>query len=160
MASNSFWILALVAFVFLIQSSVSLRCWTCTSDRSPECGDPMNITQHHKDFHTRDCEATASQNSYAYNERSICKKLVQRENGREVIRRSCEIPGPEERDITNGPCASHDSTHSHVTIVSCHICNTDLCNSATSLSGSQILFLTAIAFVASSFVPAIKSFSF
>ncbi|KAK0179089.1 hypothetical protein PV327_007912 [Microctonus hyperodae] len=158
MNSNN-WIFAIVAFAFVIQSGAALRCWTCTSDRSPECGDPMNITEHHKDFHTRDCEAAANPNSYGYNEKSICKKLVQRENGRLVVRRSCEIPGPEERDITNGPCASHDTTHSHVTVVSCHICNTNLCNSATSMSGSKLFFLSSIIFVASRFMPALRSFS-
>ncbi|XP_008552222.1 uncharacterized protein LOC103574533 [Microplitis demolitor] len=159
MASNYVWIFAVVAFAFLIQSGESLRCWSCVSDQPGACGDPLNITSHHQTFHTRDCDSTANQNSYVYNEKFVCKKVVQRENGRLVVRRSCEIPGPEERDIKDGKCVAHDTTHSHVTMVSCHICSTDLCNSATSLSGSKVFLISAAVFIGSRFVPALKSFS-
>lgn len=64
---------------------MALRCWTCTSDRSPECGDPMNITEHQRNFQTRDCEASGSAGMYGSAVQSICKKMVTRGNKNKFI---------------------------------------------------------------------------
>ncbi|KAF7990312.1 hypothetical protein HCN44_000117 [Aphidius gifuensis] len=139
MASNINWIIATLTFAVIIQSGMALRCWTCTSDRSPECGDPMNITEHQRNFQTRDCEATSSASMYGSSVQSICKKMVTRENGRTVIRRSCEIPTQEEKNIQNGPCPPNAAVGSHIIVESCHVCSSDLCNSAISIAGNKFI---------------------
>ncbi|XP_012272913.1 uncharacterized protein LOC105695693 [Orussus abietinus] len=127
------WTLAILVLAALATRGSSLRCWQCSSDMNSVCGDPMNNTEHHSLFHTRDCETTFAQHPYPY-EKAVCRKIVQRVHGERVIVRACAIPNPDERDIVDGPCTPVVSA-SYITIESCHICRTDLCNSATSLSG-------------------------
>lgn len=149
---------ALLAIAAHVQPGWAIKCWVCTSTMSKDCGDPMNATEHNRNFHTRDCDGTIPQSSYGYNEKNVCKKIVQRENGQLVIVRSCAIPNPDEREITNGPCGPHAATQSQVTIESCHICNSDYCNGANSISGIQMFQACAIALLTCVLSPSIRSF--
>lgn len=133
------WTIALLLLIALVQCASALKCWQCTSNLSPACGDPMNNTEHHGTFHIQDCDST-SQHPYSYG-RHVCRKVVRRVHGQREIIRQCAEPTPEERDITDGPC-SQMAQPSYVTVESCHICSTDFCNSATSISGKSFIFAT------------------
>lgn len=62
------------------------------------------------------------------------------DGGDRVVIRSCAIPNHDETDITDGPC-SPLMTNGRDMVESCHICSTDLCNSASSLSTTQSLYI-------------------
>ncbi|KZC08922.1 hypothetical protein WN55_00313 [Dufourea novaeangliae] len=119
----------------------ALRCWDCASNANALCGDPMNITEHQVTFHTKVCEAGLYDSS-----KPICRKTVRRENGERVVIRQCSTPNVDEADITDGPCSAM-ATGGRSVVESCHICSTDLCNSATSASIMQPLYIVALAFV-------------
>ncbi|XP_024939157.1 uncharacterized protein LOC107266125 isoform X2 [Cephus cinctus] len=121
----------------------ALHCWSCSSDATPDCADPLNATEHNKLFHTKACEGTMSPHHYL-NEKPVCRKTVQYVSGERRVIRACSVPNPDERDIVDGPC-THLTTASYITIESCHICNTDYCNTATYVSGSWLISVAAMA---------------
>ncbi|KOC65618.1 hypothetical protein WH47_01653, partial [Habropoda laboriosa] len=125
----------------------ALQCWDCASNTNTLCGDPLNITQHQVTFHTKLCEAGSYETS-----KHICRKIVKRDNGERVVIRQCSTPNVDEADIVDGPCSATAMSGRSV-IESCHICSTDLCNSATSVSVMQPLFVTALAIVGYCFLP-------
>ncbi|XP_012267569.1 uncharacterized protein LOC105692736 [Athalia rosae] len=133
----------LLVLAAVLHQGSALRCWECSSNSSPECGDPITDSEHHQRFHTKDCDATLSQHPYSY-EKSVCRKTVQRSNGKKVVIRACAIPYPDERDITDGVCSTVP-TASHITIESCHVCTTDLCNGAHSALG-QVTAIKSLLF--------------
>lgn len=133
--------LAAVGLVVLARSGNALKCWDCASNMNPTCGDPMNTTEHQLTFQTRTCTASPYETS-----RSICRKIVKKEYGERVVIRQCSTPNNDEMDILDGPCGS-SATMGRSVIESCHICSTDLCNSATNPSGMYLLCVAALALV-------------
>jgi len=65
------------------------------------------------------------------------------EHGDRVVIRQCSVPYHDEIDIVDGPCGSSMTQQEHDE--SCHICSTDLCNSATTASTMQLLYAGALA---------------
>ena len=141
MSSRFDWMLVIVGLIVLARSGSALRCWDCASNMNTLCGDPMNVTEHQATFHTKTCEAGHYQTPTA-----ICRKIVKRENGERVVIRQCSTPNVDEADIHDGPCSAMAISGRNV-IESCHICSTDLCNSATSASVMQPLYIAALAVV-------------
>ncbi|KAL2735564.1 hypothetical protein V1478_003204, partial [Vespula squamosa] len=131
MKPNSIYILGIV----LMALSSALRCWECSSHMNAMCGDPMNSTDHQAMFHVKEC----GRGPYA-SSKPICRKMVKRDGGDRVVIRSCAIPNHDETDITDGPC-SPLMTNGRDMVESCHICNTDLCNSASGLLTTQSLYI-------------------
>ncbi|KAF3425071.1 hypothetical protein E2986_08132, partial [Frieseomelitta varia] len=120
---------------------LALRCWDCASNTNILCGDPLNITEHQTLFHSKICETGSYEPS-----KHICRKIVRRENGERVVIRQCSTPNVDEVDIVDGPCSGSVISGRNV-IESCHICSTDLCNSATGTSITQSLFIIALGIV-------------
>ncbi|XP_017758444.1 PREDICTED: uncharacterized protein LOC108549537 [Eufriesea mexicana] len=139
MSSGLTFVLVICGLVVLAQSGLALRCWDCVSNTSNMCRDPLNITEHQKMFHTKTCEAVSYEMS-----KQICRKIVKRENGERVVIRQCSTPNVDEADIVDGPCSA-TTTAGQSIIESCHICSTDLCNSAMGASITQPLFIAALA---------------
>ncbi|XP_031830792.1 uncharacterized protein LOC116426245 [Nomia melanderi] len=142
MSSRIECILVIFGLVLLAQSGSALRCWVCSSSSNALCGDPMNVTDHQATFHAKRCEESMPYDS----SKPICRKIVKKENGERVVIRQCSTPNVDEADITDGPCSAMAISGPNV-IESCHICSTDLCNSATSASILQSLYVIALAFV-------------
>ncbi|XP_076639581.1 UPAR/Ly6 domain-containing protein crok [Colletes latitarsis] len=141
MSSRFEWMLLALGLVVLARSGSALKCWDCASNMNALCGDPMNITEHQSTFHTKICES-----GYFETSKPICRKIVKRENGERVVIRQCSTPNVDEADITDGPCSAM-AISGRSMIESCHICSTDLCNSATSASIVQSLYVAALAVV-------------
>ncbi|KOX72519.1 hypothetical protein WN51_03113, partial [Melipona quadrifasciata] len=120
---------------------LALRCWDCASNTNTLCGDPLNITDHQTLFYTKICDTELFETS-----KRICRKTVRKENGEQVVIRQCSTPNVDEADIVDGPCSGSAISGRNV-IESCHICSTDLCNSATGTSITQSLFIIALAIV-------------
>lgn len=144
MSSRLEWMLVVFGLVLLAQSGSALRCWVCASNANPLCGDPMNITEHQSTFHTRTCDGGLYDST-----KPICRKIVKRENGDRVVLRQCSTPNVDETQITDGPCSATMSSGPNVE--SCHICSTDLCNSATSASILHSVYIIALVFVGYNF---------
>lgn len=138
MSSRLTWMLVIFGLVVLSQSGLALRCWDCTSDKNVLCGDPLNSTEHQSAFHTKFCET----GSYE----PVCRKIVKRENNARIVIRQCSTLNVDEADITDGPCSTTMTLGPSI-IESCHICSTDLCNSATGASITQSLFVVALAII-------------
>ncbi|EFN89624.1 hypothetical protein EAI_09332 [Harpegnathos saltator] len=98
------------------------------------CDDPMNTTDHQTAFHVRTCEA-----GHYGSAKPICRKIVKREYGDRVVIRQCSTPYHDEVNIADGPCSTV-SQPGHDVIESCHICSTDLCNSAISARTTRLLY--------------------
>ncbi|XP_076662106.1 UPAR/Ly6 domain-containing protein crok [Halictus rubicundus] len=139
------WTLVVFGLVLLAQSGSALRCWVCASNSNSLCGDPMNITEHQAMFHAKVCDNGPYDSS-----KTICRKIVKRENGDRVVIRQCSTPNVDEADITNGPCSAMAISGPSV-IESCHICSTDLCNSATGVSIQRSLYIVALALIGYNF---------
>ncbi|XP_015518517.2 UPAR/Ly6 domain-containing protein CG9338 [Neodiprion pinetum] len=139
---------ALQATLFVLAAVLyqgeALRCWHCSSDSSPDCGDVITYSEHNRQFHTADCEADLRQNPYTF-ARPVCKKIVEIKNGARIVIRKCDSPLPDERDITDGVCSTVPSP-SHVTVESCHVCTTDLCNGAHSALGHASVMTSLLFF--------------
>lgn len=139
MASTNVLSMYLVVFLAIFASSgYALRCWDCASNVNSMCNDPMNTTEHQALFHVKDC----GRGSYA-NVRTLCRKMVTREDGERVVIRSCYSPNHDEMDTTDGPCSTQTMSGRSI-IESCHICSTDLCNSANGLSTMRPLYLVGL----------------
>ncbi|XP_060819882.1 uncharacterized protein LOC132909221 [Bombus pascuorum] len=141
MSSRLTWMLVIFGLVVLSQSGLALRCWSCASDKNVLCGDPLNITDHQAAFYTKDCESESYEPI-----KHICRKFVKRENNERIIIRQCSTLNVDEEDITDGPCST-TMTSGRSIIESCHICSTDLCNSATGASITQSLLVVALAII-------------
>ncbi|KAG7205531.1 hypothetical protein KM043_007509 [Ampulex compressa] len=139
MAYRAEWILAILGLVLLARSGTALRCWDCASNLNSMCGDPMNVSDHQATFHTKICGAGPYETS-----KSICRKIVKRVNSQKVVIRQCSTPNIDEMDITDGEC-SPTATAGHGATESCHICSTDLCNSASDASAMHLLYVAALA---------------
>ncbi|XP_003692758.1 uncharacterized protein LOC100872601 [Apis florea] len=140
MSSTLGWVLIVAGLAASIQSGSALRCWDCASNANSLCGDPMNITDHHSTFHTKICESGTYETS-----KQICRKIVKRENGERVVIRQCSTPNVDEADIVDGPCSA--TAISTRNLIECHICSTDLCNSAMGVSVTQSLFMVTLAII-------------
>lgn len=68
------------------------------------------------------------------------------ENGERVVIRQCSTPNVDEADIVDGPCSA-TTTSGRSIIESCHICSTDLCNSAMGASITQPFFIATLALI-------------
>lgn len=145
MSPKSEWMLLVFGLVLLAQSGSALRCWVCASNSNALCGDPMNITEHQATFQTKVCDGGIYDSS-----KPICRKIVKRENGDRVVIRQCSTPNVDEAHITDGPCSSMAISGPNV-IESCHICSSDLCNSATSASIQHSLYIAAVALIGYNF---------
>ncbi|XP_068967095.1 UPAR/Ly6 domain-containing protein crok-like [Bombus flavifrons] len=141
MSSRLTWMLVIFGLVVLSQSGLALRCWDCASNNNILCGDPLNITDHQAAFYTKLCE-TGSYEPVKH----VCRKIVRRENNERVVIRQCSTLNVDEGDITDGPCSTTMTSGRNI-IESCHICSTDLCNSATGASITQSLFVVALAII-------------
>ncbi|XP_076247084.1 UPAR/Ly6 domain-containing protein crok [Calliopsis andreniformis] len=146
MSSRFEWMLMIFGLIVLAGSGSALRCWDCASNTNPLCGDPLNVTDHQTTFHTKICDANIYERV-----KPICRKIVKRENGERVVIRQCSTPNVDEADITDGPCSAMALSGRSV-VESCHICSTDLCNSATSLSVVQPLYIAALALISYCFL--------
>lgn len=67
------------------------------------------------------------------------------ENGERVVIRQCSTPNVDEADIVDGPCSA--TAISTRNLIECHICSTDLCNSAMGVSVTQSLFMVTLAII-------------
>ncbi|XP_034186240.1 UPAR/Ly6 domain-containing protein crok [Osmia lignaria lignaria] len=141
MSFRSAWALVIFSLVVLVRPGSALKCWDCASNMNALCADPMNVTEHQAMFHVKTCEAGFYETS-----KPICRKIVKRENGERVVIRQCSTPNVDEADIHDGPCSAMAISSRNV-IESCHICSTDLCNSSTSASIMQPLFMLAMALI-------------
>ncbi|EZA51647.1 hypothetical protein X777_08831 [Ooceraea biroi] len=101
------------------------------------CNDPMNTTDHQAVFHISTCDP-----GHYGSPKPICRKIVKREHGERVVIRQCSIPYHDEIDIVDGACGS--SMTGQGRDESCHICSTDLCNSATTASTMRLLYAGAL----------------
>lgn len=141
MAFKAEWIFVVLALLALARSGSALRCWDCASNMNNMCGDPMNTTEHQATFHTKICESGPYESS-----KPICRKVVKKEYGERIVLRMCSTPNVDEVDIVDGACSSMGSMGRSV-IESCHICSTDLCNSASGATATQLLYIGALALV-------------
>ncbi|KAH0945758.1 hypothetical protein HN011_004411 [Eciton burchellii] len=130
--------LLIFGLVLLATSGSALRCWVCSSNVNVVCNDPMNTTDHHAIFYVSTCDP-----GHYGGLKPICRKIVKREHGDRVVIRQCSVPYHDEIDIVDGPCGSSMTQQEHDE--SCHICSTDLCNSATTASTMQLLYAGALA---------------
>jgi hypothetical protein len=134
----------LLCVTLFVTSGSALRCWVCSSNVNSMCADPMNTSDHHSTFHIHTCEPAGH-----YGSKSICRKIVKREFGERIVIRQCSTPYHDEVNTVDGPCSTN-SQPGHDVIESCHICSTDLCNSATSLPTTRLLYvgtLTLFAYI-------------
>lgn len=129
-----------VLLAIFTSSGFALRCWDCSSNVNQMCNDPMNTTDHQAMFHVTDCKSVQFANV-----KMICRKIVTREDGQRVIIRSCSIPNHAEMESTDGVC--DPQIMSGRIIESCHICSTDLCNSASGLSTMRSLYFAGLCFI-------------
>lgn len=130
--------------ILLAATGSALRCWDCSSNVNVMCADPMNTTDHQAAFHIKTCEA-----GHYGSSKPICRKIVKREFGERNVIRQCSTPYNDEINIVDGPCSSTMQS-GHDVIESCHICSTDLCNSATTASTTRLLYtgtLTLLAYI-------------
>ncbi|XP_076752656.1 UPAR/Ly6 domain-containing protein crok [Xylocopa sonorina] len=141
MSTRLAWVLAIFGLLVIARSGSALQCWDCASNTNPLCADPLNVTDHQIKFHTKICE-TRSYDTLKH----ICRKIVKRENGERVVIRQCSTPNVDEADIVDGPCSASAITSRNL-IESCHICSTDLCNSAVSSAITQPLLIAALAII-------------
>ncbi|CAL7943835.1 unnamed protein product [Xylocopa violacea] len=141
MSARSAWALAIFGLVVVARSGSALQCWDCASNLNSLCADPLNVTDHQIKFHTKVCDVTSYDTS-----KHICRKIVKRDNGERVVIRQCSTPNVDEADIVDGPCSASAVTSRNL-IESCHICSTDLCNSATSSAITQPLFIATLAII-------------
>ncbi|KAK2587853.1 hypothetical protein KPH14_003950 [Odynerus spinipes] len=140
MAVNVFW-MSLVVLAIFVGSGSALRCWDCSSNVNALCNDPMNTTEHQAIFHVKDCR----RGPYA-NVKTVCRKIVTREDGERVVIRSCSMPNHDEMETSDGPCSPQMMSGRSI-VESCHICSTDLCNSASGLSTMRSLYFTGLALI-------------
>ncbi|XP_043501034.1 uncharacterized protein LOC122523392 [Polistes fuscatus] len=140
MISNTSWTLLPIFLIIFANSGSALKCWDCSSHTSAMCGDPMNSTDHQVMFHVKDCGRALYNNN-----RSICRKMVIRDGGERIVIRSCAVPNTDEMEITDGICGSLTSNQGITE--SCHICSTDLCNSASGLSTTLSLYIAGFILV-------------
>ncbi|XP_032662936.1 uncharacterized protein LOC116840392 [Odontomachus brunneus] len=132
----------IVGVVLLVASGSALRCWDCSSNVNAMCADPMNTTDHQAAFHVRTCEP-----GHYGSAKPICRKIVKREYGDRIVIRQCSTPYNDEINIDDGPCSSTMQS-GHGVIESCNICNTDLCNSATTASTTRLLYAGTLTLLA------------
>ncbi|XP_012059066.1 PREDICTED: uncharacterized protein LOC105622256 [Atta cephalotes] len=114
----------------------ALRCWVCSSNVNIMCNDPMNTTDHQAAFHIKTCDPGPYGSS-----KPICRKIVKREYGERIIIRQCSTPYHDEIDIIDGQCGNSMIQPRRDVIESCHICSSDLCNSATTISAMKLLYI-------------------
>ncbi|EFN74941.1 hypothetical protein EAG_09461 [Camponotus floridanus] len=131
----------ILGMALFITSGSALRCWVCSSNVNNLCKDPMNTTDHQAAFHIRTCDV-----DYYSSTKAICRKIVKQEYGQRVVIRQCSTPYHDELDITDGLCGNSATESGRGVIESCHICSTDLCNSATEASATQLLCNGALIF--------------
>ncbi|XP_011871971.1 PREDICTED: uncharacterized protein LOC105564300 [Vollenhovia emeryi] len=129
-----------------VTSGSALRCWVCSSNVNVMCNDPMNTTDHQAAFHIRTCDPGPYGSS-----KPICRKIVKREYGERIIIRQCSTPYHDEIDVVNGQCGNSMSQPGRDVIESCHICSTDLCNSATDASATRLLYVATLILLACTF---------
>ncbi|XP_015178518.1 PREDICTED: uncharacterized protein LOC107067473 [Polistes dominula] len=141
MVSNTSWMILAIFLIIFANSGSALRCWDCSSHTSAMCGDPMNSTDHQVMFHVKECGRGMYNNN-----RPICRKTVLKDGGERIVIRSCAIPNIDENDITDGTCGSLAKNNQGIT-ESCHICSTDLCNSASGLSTTLSLYIVGFIFI-------------
>ncbi|XP_066583117.1 UPAR/Ly6 domain-containing protein crok-like [Prorops nasuta] len=142
MATGAQCLLLIFALIVLVQSGSALRCWECQSNSNQLCGDLSNTTEHHRLFHDRLCEQGVT--NFYQNHVQVCRKIVKKEYGQRIVIRSCSTLNPDEQGITDGVCGQSMLGSRSSTIESCHICSTDLCNSATSTSAMQLLYASTL----------------
>ncbi|XP_020298768.1 uncharacterized protein LOC109863002 isoform X1 [Pseudomyrmex gracilis] len=148
MISNERAVLIIFAITLFVTSGSALRCWVCSSNVNVVCDDPMNTTEHHTTFHARDCNEYSRDHLSGHygNSRAVCRKIVKRDYGQRIVVRQCSTLNHDEIDIVDGTCGA-SAQQGPVEIESCHICSTDLCNSATSVSTMQLLYAAVLVFV-------------
>lgn len=129
-----------------VASGSALRCWVCSSNVNVMCNDPMNTTDHQAAFHIRTCDPGPYGSS-----KPICRKIVKREYGERIVIRQCSTPYHDEIDVIDGQCGNSMTQPGRDVIESCHICSSDLCNSATTISAMRLLYTTVIIFLAYTF---------
>ncbi|XP_011157438.1 uncharacterized protein LOC105194283 [Solenopsis invicta] len=132
---------ALIIFglTLFITSGSALRCWVCASNVNSMCKDPMNTSDHNAAFHIRTCDPGPYGSS-----KPICRKIVKREMGERVVIRQCSTPYHDEMDTIDGQCGNSVTQAGRDVIESCHICSSDLCNSATAVSATRLIYIAVI----------------
>ncbi|KAL6439285.1 hypothetical protein ACFW04_003871 [Cataglyphis niger] len=127
----------ILGMAFFVTSGSALRCWVCSSNVNVMCNDPMNTTDHQADIKT--CYTDHYSSSKA-----ICRKIVKQDNGERIVIRQCSTPYHDEIDVVDGLCGNSMTQPGRGVIESCHICSTDLCNSATDASATRLLYIGAL----------------
>lgn len=144
MISSERAVLMVFGVILLVTSGSALRCWVCSSNVNTMCDDPMNTTDHSAAFHIRTCEQYPT--GYGTS-KPICRKIIKRDYGERIVIRQCSTPNHDESNIVDGSCGTSMIQAGRDVIESCHICSTDLCNSATSASAMQLLYAGALCLV-------------
>ncbi|XP_031830784.2 UPAR/Ly6 domain-containing protein crok-like [Nomia melanderi] len=142
MSSRIEWMLVIFGLVLLAQSGSTLQCWNCSSDLEPLCGDLINITDYQRRFYATDCDEHIFDFIIP-----VCRKIVKTENGKRVVKRECWSVYKHQAHITDGPCNPLLKLDGISDNEYCFICSTDLCNSATSASILQSLYVVTLGFV-------------
>jgi len=73
------------------------------------------------------------------------------EYGERIVIRQCSTPYHDEIDVIDGQCGNSMIQPGRDVIESCHICSSDLCNSATTISAMKLLYIIVIIFLACTF---------
>jgi len=153
MASSwNWWAVALttaIVFFMNIPSGQSIHCWDCNSAYDPRCNDPFD----NHSIALVDC----NQLSYPHLEvkvATLCRKTMQKVNGKERVIRSCGWLNSSHEDSGN---SCFQRTGSAEVFVTHCTCSTDGCNTATTLpvminSVMGVLFNLAPFLVASSYL--------
>ncbi|CAH0390220.1 unnamed protein product [Bemisia tabaci] len=129
----------LVAVCFLNQPVEGIKCWQCSTDVDPRCGEPFNHTQ----FTLTDCDRERTHSAYLQ-DHAVCRKSIHRINDERVIIRSCSWE-PDNKNV-EGPC-SPSSSPSYIKVEFCETCNTDACNKAPTLRESIIAIVLPVVMV-------------
>ncbi|KAM0735221.1 UPAR/Ly6 domain-containing protein crok [Formica fusca] len=129
----------ILAVTLFVTSGSALRCWDCSSNVNVMCNDPMNTTDHQAAFHIKTCDT-----GYYGSSKPICRKIVKQKYGERIVIRQCSTAYHDEVEIGNGLCGNSATQSERDVIESCHICNTDLCNSATDASATRLLYIGAL----------------
>ncbi|XP_029158745.1 uncharacterized protein LOC114931016 [Nylanderia fulva] len=139
MISNERAAMLIFGVALFVTSGSALRCWVCSSNVNAMCADPMNTTDHQAAFHIRTCDT-----GHYGTTKAICRKMVKREYGERIVIRQCSTPYHDELEVTDGLCGNTMTQPGRDVIESCHICSTDLCNSATDASATRLLYIGAL----------------
>ncbi|KAL0821669.1 hypothetical protein ABMA28_005109 [Loxostege sticticalis] len=146
MANLSLFVPVLLLAVF-VQDGESVRCWTCSSDLNPYCGDPFPGSRSdyqpasQYQFRLENCDAnTGATYPYLTSSRSACKKQTKYINGQTVVSRGCTWKRSDDYSVS---CPSSTNGPNEITQF-CETCDYDGCNGASAIGKTIALLLAPL----------------